>query len=573
MIVGIDLGTTNSLIAVFDGDKPVVIPNRLGNKLTPSVVSIDEEGNTYVGETARVRGLTHPDETASCFKRSMGTKREYRLGKRVFSATELSAIVLKYLKEDAETYLGEKVEEAVISVPAYFNDAQRRATKQAGEMAGFKVERIVSEPTSAAISYGCSRREGENRYLVFDLGGGTFDVSVLEYSDGIMEVRAVAGDNFLGGEDFTVVLEKLFLRREELDETGLTAKELSQVHEAAEKAKIGFSDAKETEMRVMIQGKEVVRKFTLEEYEQACQILLGRIRKPIERSLKDANVRLADITEVLLVGGATRLSLVKRFVGRLFGRIPNGRLDPDQVVAEGAAIEAAMKERREEVKELILTDVCPFTLGTEICVTRSAGNKESGHYLPIIERNTVIPVSRTHRVYTANDGQSALRVTVLQGESRQAANNLLLGELEIPVPVAEEGKESADITFTYDVNSILEVVVKVISTGEERRMIIKNEQSGLTDAEIEERLAELESLKIPPREQEGNKLLLAEGNRMYEESVGRTRSLIEHEMNLFEAALDTQEKKKYEPAARRMREFLDMLKKRQETGEDLEDEE
>ena len=572
MIVGIDLGTTNSLIAYFDGEKPVVIPNRLGKMLTPSVVSIDEEGTTYVGETARVRGMTHPEETASCFKRSMGTKREYRLGNRVFSATELSALVLKYLKEDAETWLGEPVTEAVISVPAYFNDAQRRATKQAGEMAGFRVERIVSEPTSAAISYGCSRREGENRYLVFDLGGGTFDVSVLEYSDGIMEVRAVAGDNFLGGEDFTVVLEKLFLRREEIAEASLSPKELSLVHEAAEKAKIAFSDAKKTEMRVTLQGKEIVRSFTLEEYEQACQILLGRIRKPIERSLKDADVRLADITEVLLVGGATRLSLVKRFVGRLFGRIPNGRLNPDQVVAEGAAIEAAMKERREEVKELILTDVCPFTLGTEICVTRAGGNKENGHYLPIIERNTVIPVSRTHRVYTANDGQSALRVTVLQGESRQAANNLLLGELEIPVPVAAEGKECADITFTYDVNSILEVIVKVISTGEERRMIIKNEQNGLSDEEVEDRLAELASLKIPPREQESNKLLLAEGNRMYEEAVGSVRNAIEREMNLFEAALDTQDKKKYGPAAERLSGFLELIRKRQEIGEDLEDE-
>lgn len=559
MIVGIDLGTTNSLIAYFDKDEAKVIPNKLGEMLTPSVVSVDDEGVVYVGKTARERGMTNPSQTASVFKRSMGTGKKFMLGEREFTAEELSSLVIKSLKEDAEVFFGHEVTEAVISVPAYFNDAQRKATKKAGEMAGFVVERIVSEPTAAAIAYGLNKKNADTKFLVFDLGGGTFDVSILELYQNIMEVRAVAGDNYLGGEDFTEVLEQMFFREKEIDQDELDAKTLAHIRKQAEICKLGFEESRTSVFKCRIGEEKYEYEINIDDYEKSCQLLLGKIKKPIERSLKDAQIKLADIEEVILVGGATKLSIVRKFVSRLFGRLPNTSINPDEVVAVGAATQAAMKERDEAVKEIILTDVCPFTLGTDIVVTRSGGYKENGHYLPIIERNTVIPVSRTERLYTASDNQSHILVKILQGESRYARNNVYLGEIEVPVPIGPAGKEAIDVTYTYDVNSILEVEVKVLSTKMSKRVVIKNEDTDMSDEEIAARLESLASLKIHPREQEENKLLLLRGDRMYEEATGDTRHIIELQMNAFEEILDKQDKLKIESARKEFKEFLDTI--------------
>lgn len=559
MIVGIDLGTTNSLIAYLDGDKVKVIPNKLGENLTPSVISIDEEGTVFVGKTAKERKLTHPDQSAAVFKRSMGTNKKFTLGEREFSAEELSSLILKSLKEDAESYLGTEVKEAVISVPAYFNDAQRKATKRAGEMAGFIVERIVSEPTAAAIAYGLNLKNADTKFLVFDLGGGTFDVSILELYQNIMEVRAVAGDNYLGGEDFTEVLEQMFFREKEIDQDTLDEKTRAHIRKQAEIAKLGFEDAKTQVMKCKIGDEVYEYEINIDDYEKSCQLLLNKIKKPIERSLKDANIKLNDIEEIILVGGATKLSIVRKFVSRLFGRLPNTSINPDEVVAVGAATQAAMKERNEAVKEMILTDVCPFTLGTDVVVTRGGGFKEGGHYLPIIERNSVIPVSRTERLYTASDSQSHIRVKILQGESRYARNNVYLGEIEVPVPIGPAGQEAVDVTYTYDVNSLLEVMVKVISTKVTKKVVIKNDDNDMTDEEIEARLASLAELKIHPREQEENKLLLLRGDRMYEEATGDMRTLIERNMNLFEEVLDKQNRNEISEARARLKEFLDSI--------------
>lgn len=559
MIVGIDLGTTNSLIAYFDKDEAKVIPNKLGEMLTPSVVSVDDEGVVYVGKTARERGMTNPSQTASVFKRSMGTGKKFMLGEREFTAEELSSLVIKSLKEDAEAFFGHELTEAVISVPAYFNDAQRKATKKAGEMAGFVVERIVSEPTAAAIAYGLNKKNADTKFLVFDLGGGTFDVSILELYQNIMEVRAVAGDNYLGGEDFTEVLEQMFFREKDIDQDELDAKTLAHIRKQAEICKLGFEESRISVFKCRIGEEKYEYEINIDDYEKSCQLLLGKIKKPIERSLKDAQIKLADIEEVILVGGATKLSIVRKFVSRLFGRLPNTSINPDEVVAVGAATQAAMKERDEAVKEIILTDVCPFTLGTDIVVTRSGGYKENGHYLPIIERNTVIPVSRTERLYTASDNQSHILVKILQGESRYARNNVYLGEIEVPVPIGPAGKEAIDVTYTYDVNSILEVEVKVLSTKISKRVVIKNEDTDMSDEEIAARLESLASLKIHPREQEENKLLLLRGDRMYEEATGDTRHIIELQMNAFEEILDKQDKLKIESARKEFKEFLDSI--------------
>lgn len=559
MIVGIDLGTTNSLIAYMTEEGAKVIPNKLGENLTPSVVSVDDAGIVYVGKTARERKLLFPDQTAEVFKRSMGTGKKFNLGDRSFTAEELSSLVLKSLKEDAEAYLNEMVTEAVISVPAYFNDAQRKATKKAGEMAGFVVERIVSEPTAAAIAYGLNQKNADTKFLVFDLGGGTFDVSILELYQNIMEVRAVAGDNFLGGEDFTEIIEQMFFREKDIDQDALDVKTRTHIRKQAEICKLGFTDSKTSVMKCRINDTVYEYEISVDDYEKSCQLLLNKIKKPIERSLKDADIRLSDIEEVILVGGATKLPIVRRFVSRLFGRLPNTGINPDEVVAVGAATQAAMKERNEAVREMILTDVCPFTLGTEVVVSRAGGYKENGHYLPIIERNSVIPVSRTERLYTAGDNQSVIRVQILQGESRYARNNVYLGDIEVPVPIGPAGQESVDVTYTYDVNSILEVMVKVVSTKTEKRLVIKNEETDMTDEEIDERLASLASLKIHPREQEENKLLLLRGDRMYEEATGDVRTLIEQNMTIFEGILDKQNRSEIEKARRELKDFLDSI--------------
>ena len=537
MIVGIDLGTTNSLIAYFTEEGPKIIPNRLGKNLTPSVVSVDEKGNVYVGETARERMSLYPDSVAQTFKRSMGTEREYILSGRHFKPEELSSMVLRSLKEDAEHFLGEEVTEAVISVPAYFDDKRRKATKRAGELAGLKVERMISEPTAAAVAYGLYDKTKDTRFLVFDLGGGTFDVSILELYHNILEVRAVAGDNYLGGEDFTESMAKLFLQKTKITMQNLSEKEQVRLYRQAEKAKCAVSESDKVTMSFLYKEETLEQQITYKEYEEACEELLMKIREPVKRSLADAGLKLGDIDEVILIGGATRLSIVRDFLIRLFRKFPDTKMNPDETVALGAAVQAAMKERREEVKEVILTDVCSFTLGTEVVVEYEEGKYEDGRFCPIIERNTVIPASHTERLYTVRDNQEKVRVRVLQGESRFARNNLFLGELEIEIPKGPKGREAVDVTYTYDINSLLEVEVTVVSTGESRKMIIKGQDNQMTEEEVKKRMEELAYLKIQPRDYEENRLVLLRAERMYEEALGERRKTLDRYITAFEAAL------------------------------------
>lgn len=559
MIIGIDLGTTNSLVAYFTEEGAKIIPNRLGENLTPSVVSIDEEGQVYVGKVAKEIKITHPENTADVFKRNMGSKKTYKLGNNEYKPEELSSMVLRSLKEDAEEFLGEKVEEAVISVPAYFNDSQRKATKIAGKLAGLKVERLISEPTAAAVAYGLHQKKLNTKFIVFDLGGGTFDVSILELYKNIMEVRAVGGDNFLGGEDFTEVILGLFLKKQNIDINDLDIKTIAHLKKQAEICKLGFSNEQVSKMSCKINNEIIESEITLSEFEMGCQILLEKLRKPIERALRDAKIKIREIDEIILVGGATKLKIVRNFVAKLFGRLPNTTINPDEVVALGAAVQGAMKERNEIIKETILTDVCPYTLGTDVVRDGFNGNKEGGYFCPIIERNTVIPVSRTERLYTANDNQTAIIVKILQGESRLSRNNIYLGEVEVPVPKGRAGEEAIDVIYTYDINSILEVEVKVISTGFKKRLVIKKNDSVMTDEEVEARLEELKELKIPPREKEENRLLIARGERLYEESLGDIRRLIEYNLNAFEKALDKQDRFEIKKAAEELKEFFEKI--------------
>lgn len=559
MIIGIDLGTTNSLACYFDKNQTKMIPNRLGENLTPSVVSIDEDDNIYVGKVAKERKILYPDMTADVFKRSMGTNKEFVLGDKKFKAEELSSFVLKSLKEDAEVFLQTKVEEAIISVPAYFNDDQRKATKKAGELAGLKVNRIINEPTAAAIAYGIDKRDENTRFLVFDLGGGTFDISILEKFKNIMEVRAVAGDNFIGGEDFTEVLYRFFINKVGIDEEKLDKKTLSRIRKQCEKAKLEFSNNKTVTIKCNIEDTPYETLVNIEDYEKSCELLLTKIRKPIERSLKDAKIKLNQIDEIILIGGATRLPIIRKFVGKIFGRLPNTSVNPDEAVAIGAALQAAMKERNECIKDIVLTDVCPFSLGTEVSVKTMNNKRESGYFCPIIERNTVIPVSRTETFYTAYDNQTRVVVEILQGESRLARNNLKLGEIAVTVPKGPEGSESIDVTYTYDINSILEVVVKVNSTGEKKKVIIQKGNEKISEEDIKARFEELNYLKIHPRDQEKNKELLFRGERMYEEFTGEDRQIIGNALIQFESILDKQDSILIEQARDELKRILDEI--------------
>lgn len=558
MIVGIDLGTTNSLIACVEGRSARLIPNRLGEFLTPSVVSVDQDGTVYVGRTAQARAGLYPTDTASVFKRSMGTAKEYRLAGRVFRAEELSSLVLRSLKEDAEAFLGQPVEEAVISVPAYFNDQQRRATRQAGEMAGFKVERIISEPTAAAIAYGLCDQGKDGCYLVFDLGGGTLDVSVLELYQSIIEVHAVAGDNFLGGEDFTQVMVQLFAEQSGLDIAQLSPVDQFRVRRQAELGKLALTEGFISVISCQIDGKTYMATVTREQYGTACQPLLERIKKPVEQSLRDAGISVSEISGILLVGGASKSPVVRSFCRKLFGRDPLTGVDPDQAIAAGAALVAAIKERKAELHEVILTDVCPFSLGVEVA-SHNGIFRETGHYAPIIERNTVIPVSRTRRFYTMDDGQETVRISVLQGESRMAKDNLFLGELTLPVPPNKAGEESVDVTFTYDVNSLLEVEVLVNSTGQKFQKIIQNGSRVLSDQEARERLKDLQFLKIPPREEEPNRLLLFRGEQLYQKTSGAVREEVDRVMTQFEHILSQRDRRAIEKARQELSRALDQL--------------
>ncbi len=563
MLIGIDLGTTNSLAACYRDGEVQIIVNRLGKKITPSIVSIDENDHVLVGETAKEYGILHPERTASVFKRAMGTSKIFDLAQHSFSAEELSSFVLRSLKEDAEEFLKEKVDEAIISVPAYFNDKQRKATVRAGELAGLKVSRIINEPTASAIAYGIGEKGKSERCLVFDLGGGTFDVTVLEYYKNIMEVYAIAGDNFLGGEDFTEVLFEMFMERTGLDRELISFRDLKYILKAAELCKCSFAESDAAIMNVTVGGKKYTENFQLSEYEKRCAPLLEKLRKPIEKALSDARITLDDLDEILLTGGATRLPIVKDYVKRICGIDPVSIREPEQSVVLGAALQCAMKERDAQIEEVILTDVCPFTLGTE--VVRDNGSFEiPGVYLPIIERNTVIPVSRKQTVYTARDNQQYVTIKILQGESRIAANNLFLGELTVEVPIGPKGKEAIEVTYTYDIDALLEAEVKVLSTGVNKKVVIHDEEHEESESEKASRLKRLEYLKFNPREDEENMLVMLRADRVYEESLSDDREDIEKHVEALQEALDEKNILKIEIAKKKLTELLDEI----ETGKD-----
>ena len=544
--VGIDLGTTNSAVGIMVDGMPRLIPNAIGKYLTPSVIGIDESGEVLVGSSAKEYQTLQPERCVSGFKRRMGTNWNCKIDSHTFSAIELSSLVLGSLKGDAESHLNTQIHNAVITVPAYFNNDQRQATIEAGKIAGFQVERIINEPTAAALAYGVHETDTEKTIAVFDLGGGTFDISIVDFFEGAIEVRSSAGEAILGGEDFTRALAMAVLNEHSIifeHAEVKSPKMVARLIQQCENAKVALSKSDSFEIFIPDSNGDLApeaKKFTVDRslLNEACEPILSRIAIPIRRAIGDAKLKRENLDQVILVGGATRMPSIVGIASNLLGHSPSGSINPDEVVALGAVVQAGLIDQDQALDEVVVVDVAPFSLGVEIA--KKIGDAQvSGYYLPIINRNTVIPTSRSHSVGTMVPNQQQIQISVFQGEGRMVKDNLLLGKLLVDgIPLGPAGQQ-VEIRFTYDSNGILEVETTVTETKKQAKLVITKSGSNLSDSAIKKALASMAKLKIHPREKAENKFLMKRAERLFQELPLGLRKELEFYLDSFESAMES----------------------------------
>lgn len=547
-ILGIDLGTTNSLGAVYRNGKVELIPNRFGSFLTPSVVSVTEDGSVVTGQIAKERLITHPKDTAFSFKKNMGSDQKYNLGGKTFLPEELSGFLVSAIVEDAKEYMGEEIKDVIISVPAYFHDKQRVATKRAGALAGVNVKRIVNEPSAAALaSY--FDTQNEQLFLVFDFGGGTLDVSIVDCFDTMVDILAVSGDNHLGGDDFNEAVAEGFLREHQLQRGNLSEKEYAILLRQAEKCKIALSTEKEVKMTAVLGGQTYQSVYTNERMMRESSAVWKRIQTVLRRALRDSRVEVEDIDAVILAGGSGKMPLVQSYMEQLFDQTPLVTGFSDQLIARGLGLVCGVMERKDEVRDYILTDICPFTLGTGV---NNEADPKHPYMSAIIERNTILPCSRIQRFSTASDYQKEVKIEILQGEEPYAEDNVQLGLITTMVPKKKRGQESVDVRFTYDINGILEVEVTVVSTG---KSVTKVLSQNMDEKELARRMKQLEKLKVHPKDMTENQLILERLQALYEEALPETRDRLMYHIRNFESTLVEQDPRRI----RKYREFLEHM--------------
>lgn len=552
-IIGIDLGTTNSLAAVWRNHRVELIPNAAGEYLTPSVVSVEADGSILVGQAARERLISHPERSAAGFKRDMGTGRRFHLGEYVFSPEELSSFILRSLREDAERYLGESVTEAVVSVPAYFAEGQRAATKRAAALAGLRIERLLNEPSAAAVAGERVRDDEQKLALVFDFGGGTLDVSLVEMFENVVSVTAVSGDVHLGGRDFDAAIARAFCQECNLEWNRLSSRQRANLLRQAEACKVALSSREPVLMSVTDGEISASLILTSEWLLRKCGTLFRRMTAPVRKVFLDAGMPPSELDDLIMVGGSSRMPTVRSYIARFLKKEPLRNYPPDTAIARGTGICAGMKAYARELRDLILTDICPFTLGVDVI-----NQSEPGRLLmsPIIERNSVLPTSRMGVYSTTRDNQDKVEIRIYQGENRYCADNTYLGKMELSVPPAPAGEQSIRIRFTYDVNGLFEAEA-VNDLGERTRLLLRN--GDMTEEELRARLQELEKLKLHPREQAANREVTARGERLYSVTVGQTRYQIGQMLDWFQAQMATQDPLRIASARRKATHFFDRV--------------